>query len=299
MNQDIDTLQSADQVDPGNPIIPMGPTPSKNIKVNGIDLAVVELGQGGIPLIFVHGFSGAKEDFTPWIQILAQKGFHVVMYDQRGHGQSGKPESPDAYSLETMSSDLLGLIKAVGFSSCIALGHSLGGMILEEALLKEPSIFKAVILMDTHYGPISIPKEVLPLIKEILDSQGTEGLLKASKAIGMMSATKEYLEIVENKPEYAKFTDRKFLETSPDAFEPLAATLSNRVDRLSELGNVDTDCLVICGQNDTGFLPACEELAKTMKNAQLALIENAGHLPQFENPGQWWDALYGFISKLQ
>ena len=62
-------------------------------------LAVAEAGVGGRPLVLVHGFTGAKEDFTEWLDPLAELGWHAVALDQRGHGESHKPHDEAAYSL--------------------------------------------------------------------------------------------------------------------------------------------------------------------------------------------------------
>ena len=53
-----------------------------------VSLAVAEAGAGGRSLLLLHGFTGAKEDFTEWLDPLAELGWHVVAPDQRGHGES-------------------------------------------------------------------------------------------------------------------------------------------------------------------------------------------------------------------
>ena len=69
---------------------------TRRLSVHGVDLAVAESGGGGRPLLLVHGFGGAKEDFTDWLDPLAQQGWHAVAHDQRGHGASGDPGTEEA-----------------------------------------------------------------------------------------------------------------------------------------------------------------------------------------------------------
>ena len=65
-------------------------------------VAVAEAGVGGRPLLLVHGFTGAKEDFTDWLDPLAELGWHAVAPDQRGHGESSQPADEAAYSFDAL-----------------------------------------------------------------------------------------------------------------------------------------------------------------------------------------------------
>ena len=55
---------------------------------------------------------------------------------------------------------------------------------------------------------------------------------------------------------------------------------------------------VIVGDEDTPFLSSCRLMADTIAGAQLAVIPDAGHSPQFESPDAWFEALDGFLSSL-
>ena len=68
------------------------------MRVGKIDLEVAQAGEGGRPFLLVHGFTGAKEDFTYWLDPLAQRGWHAVAPDLRGHGGSAHPEKENDYS---------------------------------------------------------------------------------------------------------------------------------------------------------------------------------------------------------
>jgi pimeloyl-ACP methyl ester carboxylesterase len=72
---------------------------------DGVRLAVEKEGQGP-GLVLVHGFGGAKEDFSDHVATLARD-HTVVIFDHRGHGASEKPEDQAAYSLDRMVADVL------------------------------------------------------------------------------------------------------------------------------------------------------------------------------------------------
>jgi len=54
--------------------------------------------------------------------------------------------------------------------------------------------------------------------------------------------------------------------------------------------------LVIVGEQDLPFLGVSRDMARTIPGAQLAVIPDAGHSPQFENPDAWLGAVQGFLN---
>src|SRR5580765_970969 len=101
------------------------------MRVGEIDLDVAHAGEGGRPLLLIHGFTGAKEDFTDWLDPLAKRGWHAVAPDLRGHGGSAHPEQETDYSFEIFAADMVKLTDALGWDRFVVLGHSMGGMIAQ------------------------------------------------------------------------------------------------------------------------------------------------------------------------
>jgi pimeloyl-ACP methyl ester carboxylesterase len=69
-------------------------------------------------------------------------------------------------------------------------------------------------------------------------------------------------------------------------------------DRLDGLKKVTARTLVIVGEQDTPFIRPSRRMAETVAGAQLTMIPDAGHSPQFENPDVWWDAVTAFLGSL-
>ena len=101
------------------------------VNLGDVELSIAEAGAGQRPLLMVHGFTGAKEDFTPWLDRLAGQGWHAVAPDLRGHGASSKPAEESAYSFELLADDVLRLADSLGWGTFVLLGHSMGGMIAQ------------------------------------------------------------------------------------------------------------------------------------------------------------------------
>ena len=109
---------------------------TRTVDIGTVQLNIAEEGLGGRPLMLVHGFTGAKEDFGDFLAPLAERGWHVVAPDLRGHGASGKPDDESAYTLATFAGDLFALADSLGWSRFTLLGHSMGGMIAQHMLLR-------------------------------------------------------------------------------------------------------------------------------------------------------------------
>ena len=87
----------------------------RTVRVGDVDLSIAEAGVGGRPLLLLHGFTGAKEDFAEWLDPLGDAGWHAVAPDHRGHGASSKPTQEDDYSFEILAADTADLVDALGW----------------------------------------------------------------------------------------------------------------------------------------------------------------------------------------
>src|SRR5262249_40508879 len=99
------------------------------IAADGVTLRVREAGQPGAPaVVCVHGY---PDDHTLWDGVAAEleQRYHVVSYDVRGAGQSGKPRGRRAYQLDQLAQDLTAVIDAVSPDSPVhLLAHDWGSI---------------------------------------------------------------------------------------------------------------------------------------------------------------------------
>ncbi|MBK6668985.1 MAG: alpha/beta hydrolase [Actinobacteria bacterium] len=138
-----------------------------------VELAVVQAGAGGEPLLLVHGFTGSKEDFGDEMERLAARGFHVVAPDLRGHGSSDQPGDEADYSLAVFADDMWALADAVGWDRFHLLGHSMGGMIAQVMVLARPDRVHRLVLMDTHHGVVpDLDPDIIALGVHVARTEG-------------------------------------------------------------------------------------------------------------------------------
>jgi pimeloyl-ACP methyl ester carboxylesterase len=273
----------------------------RTIDVGDIQLSIAEAGAGQRPLLLLHGFTGAKEDFTDWLDPLAGAGWHAVAPDHRGHGASSKPASEDAYSFEILSADAVRLVDALGWDRFALLGHSMGGMVAQFVAHRAPERLDALILMDTGHGPVEgLDPQLVEAAVSIVRTQGIDALADLLAGMDSPLDSPAHKQLLVDRPDVAEFEDRKFRATSPALYAAMAPAFVRATDRLDELEALPSalPVLVMVGDQDQPFIGPSERMTAAIPGGSLAVIPDAGHSPQFENPAAWWDALSAFLAEV-
>ncbi|MFZ6005113.1 MAG: alpha/beta fold hydrolase [Actinomycetota bacterium] len=269
-----------------------------------LPLTIAEAGQGGRPLVLVHGFTGAKEDFTDWLDPLAELGWHAVAPDQVGHGDSPKPVEEAAYSFDGFATDLVGLLDAMGWPTAVALGHSMGGMVVQTAVLQAPERFDGLVLMSTSHRALRADPALVEMAIGIALGQGMQALLEAQDALEKENALGNDIDrrLKAERPGYLEFSRRKLLASHPAMYAAMIRAITDRstasIDRLEGLRGVSVPTLVLVGEHDEPFVQPSQRMAETIPGAELVVVPDAAHSPQFENPEPWWKALSRFLETL-
>lgn len=115
---------------------------------DGVDIAFSDEGEG-FPALLIHGFaSNYRVNWlsTSWIRDLLATGRKVIAFDNRGHGDSGKPRDPAAYSFAVMAEDARRLLDHVGVTKADVIGYSLGARIAAELALKHAERVRSAVL---------------------------------------------------------------------------------------------------------------------------------------------------------
>ncbi|HTZ09119.1 MAG TPA: alpha/beta hydrolase [Acidimicrobiales bacterium] len=274
---------------------------TRTVDLGDVRLAVAEAGPGGRPLLLLHGFTGAKEDFGEWLDPLASLGWHAVAPDHRGHGRSSKPPGTESYSLSLLARDAVALVDALGWRSVVLLGHSMGGFVAQRIALGAPDRVGGLVLMDTSHGPVEgIPPEDVEAAAAIALDAGMATLADLVAEAESPLETPAHRRLVAERPGYRDFEDAKLRTTSPYLYAAIGRELVTCPDILASLAALDPSpaTLVLVGEQDARFLGPAERLAATLPRATLAVVPDAGHTPQFENPGACWDAVSSFLASL-
>ena len=126
----------------------------RTIDTNGIRMHIAEAGKGPL-VILCHGFPESWYSWRHQIVALAEAGYHVVAPDQRGYGETDKPEAIEAYSLFHLVGDIVGLVSAVGEQEAVIVGHDWGAIVAYGAAMWRPDVFRGVVTLSVPTGPRS------------------------------------------------------------------------------------------------------------------------------------------------
>ena len=144
------------------------PDRRRDLDVRGLRLAVWEWGdEAAPPILFAHGgfdFAGTLDVFAP---LLADAGWRIVCWDQRGHGDS---EHAELYSWDADMRDMLAVLDSVTLDPIPAIGHSKGGAILTQLIQAVPHRFRCFVNID------GLPSTLPP--KDVQDHERTRMLAR-------------------------------------------------------------------------------------------------------------------------
>lgn len=122
------------------------------IEANGIRIHFAEAGAGPL-VVLLHGFPESWYAWRHQFEPLARAGYRVVAPDLRGYGQTDRPETVEAYGIFQLTGDMVGLVKALGETGAVIVGHDWGALIASQLTLLRPDLFRAVVLLSVPYVP--------------------------------------------------------------------------------------------------------------------------------------------------
>ncbi|MES2037310.1 MAG: alpha/beta hydrolase [Pseudomonadota bacterium] len=251
--------------------------PTQSVSANGMDFAYRELGQhnGGTPVVFLVHLAAVLDNWDPRVVDGFAEKHHVVTFDNRGVGAStGTP----ANTIEQMADDAITFIKAKGFKQVDLFGFSMGGMIAQEIVLKEPDLVRKLILAGT--GPAGGPGistvagvANYDLLRATFTGQDPKQYLFFTRTPHGIEAGKLFLTRLQERAE------KRDKEITVRAY--LAQLQALRVwgqKQPADLSVVKQAVLVVNGDDDR-MVPTINsyDLAKRLPNSQLIIYPDAGH----------------------
>ena len=128
------------------------PKPSL-ISVNGVTLEVFEAGQhnAGKPIVLCHGWPEHAFSWRYQVPALVAAGFHVIVPNQRGYGNSSCPAEVTAYDVEHLTGDLVALLDHYGYQDATFIGHDWGAMVVWGLALLHPKRVNKIINLSLPY----------------------------------------------------------------------------------------------------------------------------------------------------
>lgn len=127
------------------------------LAINGVTLEVTEAGDPqGRCVVLAHGFPESAHSWRHQIRALAAAGYHVLAPTQRGYGTSSAPRTVEAYGIDHLCADLLGMIEHFGHDTAVFVGHDWGALVVWDLARLHPKRCDAVV-------GLSVPLTIWPM----------------------------------------------------------------------------------------------------------------------------------------
>jgi pimeloyl-ACP methyl ester carboxylesterase len=248
----------------------------------------------GPPLILSPGYCQTHENFRPQVEPLVAAGFRVVLWDYRGHGRSGVPEDPAAYSMARVVDDLGRVLDWAAPGRRAALGGlSFGGLASLHFALARPERVRALLLFSSGPGFKKPEAQAgweaqVGRIADRLEKIGFEGF-----AEGRSGGT-----AIGRRPELpaAQAAGRAIEAQDPRGVARFGRRIAGPVPGvIDELARIDVPALVLVGALDTAYLRAAEVMSAKLPRARYVVIPDAGHVVNVEQADAFNRALIEFL----
>jgi non-heme chloroperoxidase len=243
----------------------------------GVTLHYAERGdQEGEAIVFLHAYTDSWFSFSRVLSLLSSE-YHAFAFDQRGHGDSDKPEC--CYTVDDFTTDVDAFMDAVGIEAATLVGDSSGGLISQRVALSSPRRVSRLVLMGSPTTLVN---------NEGVIEKGEE--MRALKDPIPPEFVREFHLSTIRHPVLEEFLSTALTETLKvparvwrDYFEGVLLT----VDDTARLGEIDAPTLILWGEWDA-LLPREEQerRAAAIPQATLKVYPDTGHAVAWERP-EW------------
>ena len=248
------------------------------------DIFIQDKGEG-FPLVLIHGFLGSAKMWEPQIDFFKNH-FRVITPDLPGFGKSNKVKSHK--DIQSLANLLLNCLEKKKIKKFHLLGHSMGGMIVQEMVKKNGDKISKLICYST--GPIG----EMPGRFETID-ESRENLKKNGLKSTIRNITKTWFVKGENS-KYFNFCIEAGAQTSMEAAENSLVAFKNW-NGVDALKNIKNETLIIWGDKDKSYnLAQVKTLEKNIPNSSLVIFERCAHNVHLEKIEEFNKTVLNFIN---
>jgi 3-oxoadipate enol-lactonase len=240
-------------------------------------------------LLFLHGLGGGHHAWDGQLPYFSARGYAAHAWDQPGYGHSAAVEP---YDLEQIALSLKRLVDSLGGEPVVLVGHSMGGLVAQEAYARFPQMAKALALCFTSAAFVG-------------DSDFARGFVAAR--IGPLDEGKSMAEIAARVMPALRGSKsdaegvalaQQIMSGIPAQTYRKAVQLLTTFDRRADLPRISVPTLLVAGSDDKTAPPAImERMSQKIPGAEFVLLEGCGHLGPMDQPDAFNAALAGFLAR--
>jgi len=246
-------------------------------------------GPEGAPVVtFSHSLA---TNLDMWeLQVLALRdSYRALRFDTRGHGKSSI--TPGSYTMEGLTTDVVGLLDYLDIQRTHFVGLSMGGMIGQIMALLYPQRLQKLILCDTSS---SVPSEAAPLWIERIRTAETKGMTALAQETLERWLSEDFRH---DRPEISERVRHMIIQTPVPGYVGCSRAISE-FDVSRELSKVTAPTLIMVGEKDPSTpVSAAEAIQQQIQGSELVVIPGALHLTNIEAPVIFNQRLLSYLGK--
>lgn len=236
--------------------------------MNGIAFHYEEYGSGP-PLLLIAGLGCATWMWWRTIPGLRPH-FHLIAFDNRGVGESDKPDEP--YSMRMMADDAADLLRLLGIERADIVGISMGGYIAQELALVYPALVRRMVLGATGMSGAESTKEFRAAVEEVKDRPPEQFLRRVLSLVAAPGYWERHPE------EFGRVLQARLKDLPPPFAYRRQAAAAYQHDTRGRAAGIQVPCLVLAGELDAVVPVECaRQLAAAIPGARLHIFPEAGH----------------------
>jgi len=249
----------------------------------------------GPPLLLLHGFTGSSDNWTPLIPTFTAH-FQTITVDLLGHGQTTAPSDPERYAMAEAATDLVELLNQLRPEPVHLLGYSMGGRLALYLALHYPVHFQSLILESASPG-LRTQAERNDRVKrdhtlaDKIENDGIPAFVQYWESLPLFRTQQRIATSVREQLHQQRLrNDSRGLANSLRGMG--TGVQPSLWDRLA---NLNIPVLLLTGALDTKFVAIAKQMAKSLPDATLSVIPDAGHTIHLEQPGIFSGAVLHFL----
>ena len=270
----------------------------KRIEVMDATVNYCEIGEGGTPIVFVHGLGGCWENWLENIPRFAREN-RVIALDLPGFGDSPMP--PWDVSISNYGKLVDEFCRRLNLHSCVLVGNSMGGFISAEVSIAQPEwVDRLVLVSAAGISSVYVRREPAEAMGRLLAAMGPLSTALRERALRRWRLRYALFKNVfyaphELRPEL--LWEFSHGATGAPAFMPALTALLG-YDHVDRLEAVTVPTLVVWGRNDR-VIPAADalEFERHLSDSRLVVLGRCGHVPMAERPVRFNRILDRFMAE--
>src|ERR1700722_3981065 len=256
---------------------------------------VKTFGSGTIPIVFAHGY-GCDQNMWRFVTPAFQDKYKIVLYDHVGFGKSDLTAfQPTKYSaLNGYAQDLIEICNELGMRRIIFVGHSVGAMIGVLAAIREPDLFRKLVLIGPSPCYINDGDYVGGFARQDID-----GLLEFldSNHLGWANTMAPVIMGNPDRPELAEELAISFCRTDPEIAKHFAR-LTFLSDNRADLSRLTVPSVILqCSQDAIAPSSVGDYVQRHLAHSSLIQLRATGHCPQLSAPQETIEAMMEGLSE--